>query len=76
MAIRTRIFRIAEERQWTIKQLALAMGLTTGALYQVQRGNRGIGAKFIQAAERAFPEYRLDDLFYDEENGCQRPIRW
>jgi transcriptional regulator with XRE-family HTH domain len=76
MAIRTRIFRIAEDRRWTIKRLSLAMGLTTGALYQVQRGDRGIGAKFIRAASQAFPEYRLDDLFYDEEGGFQRPICW
>ncbi len=76
MAIRTRVFRIAEQRDWTMKQLSLAMGLTTGALYQVARGDRGIGAKFIQGARRAFPEYNLDDLFYDDEGGCQRPICW
>jgi hypothetical protein len=76
MAIRTRVFRIAEQRRWTIKQLSLAMGLTTGALYQVQRGSRSIGAKFIRAATQAFPEYPLDALFYDEEGGRQRPIHW
>jgi hypothetical protein len=76
MPIRTRIFRFAEERCWTIKQLAVATGLTTGALYQVARGNRGIGAKFIRAAAKAFPEYCLDDLFYDDEGGRQHTIHW
>jgi len=76
MAIQTRVFKIAEQRAWTMKRLSLAMGLTPGALYQVARGERGIGAKFIRAAHRAFPEYHLDDLFYDDEGGIRHPIRW
>jgi len=39
-------------------------------VYRVREGKRGINQKFIVGAKKAFPGYRLDELFYlDGEPG-------
>jgi len=44
------------------------MGLSVSQVYRVREGKRSINQKFIIGAKKAFPNYRLDDLFYlDEE---------
>jgi hypothetical protein len=44
------------------------MGLSVSQVYRVREGKRSINQKFIIGAKRAFPNHRLDDLFYlDEE---------
>ena len=40
------------------------MGISQDLIYRVKEGKRGIGSKFIIGATKAFPEYKLDDLFY------------
>lgn len=42
------------------------MGLSVSQVYRVREGKRGINQKFIIGAKRAFPDYRLDELFYLE----------
>lgn len=42
------------------------MGLSVSQVYRVREGSRGINEKFIIGAKRAFPDYRLDELFYLE----------
>ncbi len=45
------------------------MGISTGQIYKVRDGTRGINQKFIIGATKAFPEYNLDDLFYVDSEG-------
>jgi hypothetical protein len=40
------------------------MGLSISQVYRVREGKRSINQKFIIGAKRAFPDYRLDQLFY------------
>ncbi|MBA7620173.1 hypothetical protein ES703_27517 [subsurface metagenome] len=47
-------------------KLARAMGMSAGQIYRVRDGARGINQKFIIGATKAFPGYKLDDLFYIE----------
>ena len=51
-----------------LSELAHAMGLSVSQVYRVREGKRSINQKFIIGAKKAFPNYRLDGLFYlDEE---------
>ncbi len=49
-------------------ELAQTMGISQDLIYSVRRGDRGIHERFIIGATRAFPEYKLDDLFYVSED--------
>ncbi|MBA7522834.1 hypothetical protein ES705_14954 [subsurface metagenome] len=40
------------------------MEISTGQIYKVKQGKRGINQKFIIGATKAFPGYNLDNLFY------------
>ncbi len=50
-----------------LSELARIMGLSVSQVYRVREGKRSINQKFIIGAKQAFPNYRLDDLFYLEE---------
>jgi len=56
-------------------QLAEAMGISASQIYRVYHGQRSIGEKFIIAAIKAFPQYKLDDLFYVDTAGVGMPHR-
>ncbi len=64
MIIRTRVFDIANGKFQNLSELARAMGLSVSQVYRVREGKRGINEKFIVGAKMAFPELRLDELFY------------
>jgi len=40
------------------------MGISVSQIYRVRQGKRHINQKFIVGAIKAFPEHKLDDLFY------------
>jgi len=40
------------------------MGISVSQIYRVRRGKRHINEKFIIGAINAFPNHRLDELFY------------
>ena len=40
------------------------MELSVSQVYRVREGKRSINQKFIVGAKKAFPECKLDDLFY------------
>jgi hypothetical protein len=62
--IKTKVFDIAGGRYQNLSDLAVAMGISVSQVYRVREGKRGINEKFIVGAKKAFPEYRLDELFY------------
>lgn len=64
MIIKTRVFDMANGRYHNLSDLAVAMGLSVSQVYRVREGKRGINEKFIVGAKRAFPDNRLDELFY------------
>ncbi|MDD5339027.1 MAG: hypothetical protein PHG35_06430 [Dehalococcoidales bacterium] len=55
---------MANSRYDNLSALARAMGLSVSQIYRVREGKRGINEKFIVGAKRAFPDHRLEDLFY------------
>jgi hypothetical protein len=55
---------MANGRYHSLSDLAGAMGLSVSQLYRVRDGKRGINEKFIVGAKKAFPNSRLDELFY------------
>jgi hypothetical protein len=64
MIIRTRVFDMANEKYRNLTALAGAMELSVSQVYRVREGKRGINEKFIIGAKKAFPNSRLDELFY------------
>jgi hypothetical protein len=64
MIIKTRIFEMANGKYQNLTDLARAMGLSVSQVYRVREGKRRINEKFIIGAKKAFPDSRLDELFY------------
>jgi len=55
---------MANGRYRSMSDLARAMELSVSQVYRVREGKRGINEKFIIGAKKAFPDSRLDELFY------------
>lgn len=55
---------MANGKYQNLTDLARAMGLSVSQVYRVREGKRGINEKFIVGAKMAFPDHRLDELFY------------
>jgi hypothetical protein len=64
MILKTRVFELSNGKYHNLSDLAKAMGLSVSQVYRVREGKRGINEKFLIGAKKAFPEYRLDELFY------------
>jgi len=68
MIIKTRIFELTNGKYQNLSDLAKTMGLSVSQVYRVREGKRGINEKFIIGAKKAFPDHRLDELFYLDSN--------
>ena len=64
MIIKTKVFEMARNKYKNLTDLAKAMDLSISQVYRVREGKRGINEKFFIGAKKAFPESRLDELFY------------
>ncbi len=64
MIVRTRIFELPNNGYKNLTELAQAMEISVSQIYRVREGKRNINQKFIVGAIKAFPSYKLDDLFY------------
>lgn len=71
MIVKTRIFDLGSKNYGNLSELARAMGISVSQIYRVRGGKRGINQGFIVGAIKAFPERRLDDLFY---LGFEEPV--
>ncbi len=69
----TRVFELCNGKYPNLSELARAMSISTGHIYKVKQGKRGINQKFIIGATKAFPGYKLDDLFYVDSEG--QPVK-
>ncbi len=56
------------ERYQSLPKLAQSMEVSYGMAYRMRKGKRGIHERFIIGATKAFPGYKLDDLFYVSED--------
>lgn len=68
MKLNTRVFELYKGKYQNLSELARTMGVSWDLIYRVRRGERGIHERFILGATKAFPRYRLDDLFYVSED--------
>ncbi len=64
MIIKTRIFELCNGRYSNLSELARVMEISVSQVYRVREGKRHINQKFLIGAVKAFPEHKLDDLFY------------
>jgi transcriptional regulator with XRE-family HTH domain len=64
MIVKTRIFEISNGDYRNLSELAQAMGISVSQIYRIRQGKRSINQKFIVGAIKAFPRYKLDELFY------------
>lgn len=64
MIVRTKVFTLKQPGYKNLSEMAQAMGISVSQIYRVKEGKRGINQSFIIGAIKAFPNYRLDDLFY------------
>ena len=64
MKLNTRVFELYKGKYRSLTELARVMGISGGYIYKVRQGKRSINQKFIIGAIKAFPGYKLDDLFY------------
>ena len=64
MELKTRVFELSNGRYADLSELAQAMGISVAQVYRVRQGKRHINEKFIIGAVKAFPGYKLSDLFY------------
>ena len=65
MKLETRVFELGNNNT-SLPKLAQAMGISVSQIYRVKQGERPVNEKFIIGAIKAFPGYKLDDLFYVE----------
>ncbi len=68
MKLKTRVFESCNGRYQKVSELVRAMGISYPLLYRVRKGDRNINGRFIIGALKAFPEYKLEDLFYVSED--------
>ena len=71
MKLNTRVFELYKGKYGSLTELARVMGISGGYIYKVRQGKRNINQKFIIGAIKAFPGYKLDDLFYVATRGGQ-----
>ena len=66
MAVRieTNIFELFNGRYRSLSELSKVMGISVSQVYRVKQGKRHINEKFIIGAIKAFPQHKLDELFY------------
>ena len=75
MKLKTRVFDLYNAKYTDLYALAKAMGISQSQVYRVKQGMRPISEKFILGAMKAFPGYKLDDLFYVAPGGSRDDCR-
>ncbi len=64
MTLETRVFEFSNRKYTNLNKLAQATGISLSQIYRVRQGRRPINEKFIIGALKAFPGYKIDDLFH------------
>lgn len=69
MKLKTRAFEFRNGKYTNLSELAQAMGISVSEICRVRQGKRPMNEKFVTGAIKAFPGYKLDDLFYVVPDG-------
>jgi hypothetical protein len=69
------VYEFAGGKYDSLSDLARVMGLSVSKAYRVREGKRGINETFIIGAKKAFPDHRLDELFYFHAGASPEPER-
>ena len=64
MIVQTRVFELCDGKYKNLSQLAHAMEISVSQIYRVREGKRHINERFIVGAIKAFPNRKLEELFY------------
>lgn len=64
MIVCTTISDIYRGEKRSLVEIARTMGISVSQTYRVREGKSAINQKFIVGATQAFPNRRLDELFY------------
>ena len=75
MIVKTRIFELRNDNYGNLSELARAMGISVSQIYRIRQGKRNINQKFIVGAIKAFPRYKLDELFYLAPESLEMRLR-
>jgi len=76
MKLETRVFDLFPRRYSSLAELAKNMGISVSQIYRVKQGKRPISEKFITGTVKAFPGYKLDDLFCVVTNSRRHDRRY
>ena len=68
LKLKTRVFELSNGKYQSLAELVQAMEISYSLFYLIRRGERNINGRFIIGAVKAFPGYKLDDLFYVSED--------
>ena len=71
MKLKTTVFDLYSGKYRNLTELARGMGISRSQIYRVRQGKRAINEQFVTGAIKAFPAYKLDDLFYVAPDGSQ-----
>ena len=75
MILKTRVFDLYTKRYKNLSELAKTMEISQSQVYRAREGKRNINRKLIIGAIKAFPEYKLDNLFYVAQDESQSDSR-
>ena len=64
MIVKTNIFKIYNHYYKSLPELARAMGISVDQIYRVREGKCKVNRQFIIGSAKAFPDHKLDQLFY------------
>jgi len=75
MIVKTRVFELCDGNYKNLSELARTMEISVSQIYRVREGKRYINQGFIVGAIKAFPNYKLGDLFYlASESGDEQSV--
>jgi transcriptional regulator with XRE-family HTH domain len=75
IVVKTGIFELGIGNYGNLSELARAMGISVSQIYCIRQGKRNINQKFIVGAIKAFPHYKLDELFYLAPESLEMKLR-
>jgi len=75
MIVKTTIFELADGNYKNLSELAETMGISVSQIYRVREGKRRINQKFIVGALKAFPNHKMDELFYLAPSSDEQSVK-
>jgi len=75
MIVKTTIFELADGNYKNLSELAKTMGISVSQIYRVREGKRRINQKFIVGALKAFPNHKMDELFYLAPDSDEQSVK-